>query len=518
VIKSARILGLLTLIYAVFIVVMRLAFPLPPLPSMIPDTENAAPRHSDLAASMAPLVAAHPGTSGIVTLASGSDAFAARIHLARAAQRSIDAQYYIWEDDLTGIRLLSELQDAALRGVKVRLLVDDNGTPALDQELAALDALPTAEVRIFNPFALRRFRLLNYAFDFFRLNRRMHNKSFTVDGVVTVIGGRNIGDIYFDTGGDQNYIDLDVLAIGPAAGDVSADFDRYWSSPSAYVAASLIRPEAEAAQRLALRDVALRDTPQGRSYADYVHASTFSADLLNQTLPLQWVPVLLFSDDPGKVLGLADDNALMVRQLLAEIGTPGQSLDIVSAYFVPGDTATAQLIAFAAQGLRVRVLTNSLEATDVVAVQGAYARYRAALVAGGIEVYELKSDGTARRSLREMEFLGASSAAIHAKSFSVDRQRAFIGSLNFDPRSRRLNSEMGLLIDSAAIAGSLSGWLDTNLGEFAYSVSAGPKGGLLWTTSDHEGRVTEYTVDPNTTLPLRMLVKLIGLLPIQWLL
>ncbi|MGO4854219.1 phospholipase D family protein [Phaeovulum sp. W22_SRMD_FR3] len=517
-VKLIGLIAALVLGYVAFIIVMRLAFPLPPLPAAAQAPLAERPRDSALATSLAPLVAAHPGASGFVTLGSGADAFAARIHLARAASRAIDAQYYIWNDDLTGTRLLAELQAAAERGVTVRLLVDDNGTGALEQELVALDALPTAEVRLFNPFVLRRFRTLNYMFDFFRLNRRMHNKSFTVDGAVTVVGGRNIGDVYFETGGDQNYIDLDVLAVGPAAKDVSADFERYWTSRSAYAVASLITPAADAAQRLGARDLVLRDTEQGRAYAEYVHASSFTAQLLDQTLPLQWEPALLFSDAPGKVLGLAEGDALMVRRLLAEIGTPDRSIDLVSPYFVPGTIATEKLIAFAQSGLRVRVLTNSLEATDVVAVHGAYARYRADLVAGGVEVYELKSDGMARRNVRELEVLAQSNAAIHAKIFSVDRRRAFVGSLNFDPRSRRLNTEMGLLIDSASISDDLSGWLDANLASLAYRVSADEDGHLLWTATDPAGHVSTSAVDPNTTLPLRLLVKLIGLLPVEWLL
>ena len=516
--RAARVLGILAACYAVFILAMRLAFPLPERPEATAPGIAPVRVETGLGEILAPLAAAHPGGSGIATLNSGSDAFAARIHLARSATVSIEAQYYIWHDDLTGIRLLTELQAAAERGVHVRLLVDDNGTPSLDQELAALDALPTAEVRIFNPFTLRDHRLINYAFDFYRMNRRMHNKSFTVDGIVTIVGGRNIGDIYFETGGALNYVDLDVMAVGPAAAAVSADFARYWTSLSAYPASSLITPSPGAATRLEQRDAALRDTAQGRSYAAYVHDSSFVEDLLNATLRLEWVPARLFSDDPDKVLGLDDDGDLMIRRLFAEIGHPEHSLDVVSAYFIPGASATAQLVDFAADGVRVRVLTNALEATDVVAVHGAYASYRSTLVAGGVEVHELRSEGSERRTVRELEFLDQSSAAIHAKSFSVDRRRAFIGSLNFDPRSRRLNTEMGLLIDSTLIAGGISDRLDENLPTLAYRVSLDADQRMIWTGQDRDGQVAVFDVEPNTTLPLRLLVGFIGLLPVQWLL
>ncbi len=465
-----------------------------------------------------PQEALHPGLSGVVTLQNGADAFAARIHLARAATVSIDAQYYIWKGDLTGLRLLMELQDAAKRGVKVRLLVDDNGTVGLDQELAALDALPNAQVRIFNPFTLRNYRRLNYTFDFPRLNRRMHNKSFTVDAAITIVGGRNIGDVYFETGGPLSYIDLDVLAAGPAAAEVSDDFLRYWNSPAACPIAKLIKPMPGSETFLERRDAALRDTPMGQRYAEYVHSSAFSDALIAMTLPMEWVPARLFSDNPEKVLGRKEDSDLVIRRLFAEIGPPQLSLDLISAYFVPGRTATALMGDFAARGIRVRTLTNALETTDVAIVHGAYASYRKALIAGGVEVYEMKSASRQKQSVRELELFDLSKAALHAKGFTIDRKRTFIGSLNFDPRSRRLNTEMGLLIESARMAEGLSEWLDESLASRAYRVSLDDKQALVWTAQDHGGKEVIYTVEPNTTLPLRLLINILGRLPIQWLL
>lgn len=517
--KTAQGLGVLAGGVSVFLLAMRMSFPLPQRTALV---EELRPAPDISATGLREMVAAqsalHPGLSGVVTLQNGADAFAARIHLARTATVSIDAQYYIWKDDLTGLRLLSELQDAAKRGVKVRLLVDDNGTEGLDQELAALDALPTAEVRIFNPFTLRKYRRLNYAFDFFRLNRRMHNKSFTVDGVITVVGGRNIGDIYFETGGALNYIDLDVFAAGPVATDVSADFSRYWASPAVYPAGQLITLLPGSETQLEQRDAALRNTVEGRRYAEYVHSSAFSDALMAMTLPMEWVPALLVSDTPDKVLGLEADSDLMIRRLFAEIGTPQTSLDLISAYLIPGTTATAQLNDFAKQGVRVRTLTNALESTDVAIVHGAYASYRKTLLAGGVEVYELKSDAGPRQSVREIELFALSKAALHAKGFTIDRRRTFIGSLNFDPRSRRLNTEMGLLIDSTAIAGVVSDWLDENLATIAYRVSLDAQQDLVWTAQDRDGTEVRFDVEPNTTLPLRILIKALGLLPIQWLL
>ena len=262
--KIGRALLVLIPLVLLVLLALRLLHPLPDPAGREASSAIPASDRTVLGAAVLPLAVDHPGTSGIYPLGNGVDAFAARVALARAADVSIDAQYYIWADDLTGIRLLAELQDAANRGVRVRLLVDDNGTPALDQELVALDALPTAEVRYFNPFMMRSPRVLNYAFDFFRLNRRMHNKSFTVDGAVTIVGGRNIGDVYFETGAGHLYFDLDVLAAGPAATAVGADFDRYWNSASAFPAAMLITAGADAADRLAERDAVVDLSPGGR--------------------------------------------------------------------------------------------------------------------------------------------------------------------------------------------------------------------------------------------------------------
>lgn len=516
--KIGRALLVFVPLIAAVLVILRLTHPLPDASARTESSAEPATHATTLGAAILGLAAKHPGTSGILPLGSGLDAFAARAALARAAEESIDAQYYIWQDDLTGLRLLSELQAAAERGVRVRLLVDDNGTPALDQEMAALDALPTAEVRYFNPFMMRSPRVLNYAFDFFRLNRRMHNKSFTVDGAVTILGGRNIGDVYFETGAGHLYFDLDVLAAGPAATDVGADFDRYWNSASAYPAGLIITPEPGAEVLLAARDARVSASAQGVAYAGAIAGSTLVRGLREGSLPLEWVPAKLFSDDPAKALGEVDPGNLMIDRLTAEIGRPATSVDLVSAYFIPGPVGTADIAAFAATGAKVRTLTNALEATDVVPVHAGYIGYREALIDAGVEVYELRAEGSERKSVNDLGISELSKAALHAKSLQVDGRRAFIGSFNFDPRSVRLNCEMGLLIDSPNIAGGMSRWLDQNLPRLAWRVTRGPGGGLQWTTEGADGQSLTTTTEPDTTMPLRILVRVIGWLPVEWLL
>ena len=516
--KIGRALLVLIPLVLLGLLALRLLHPLPDAAQRQSSGAIPASDRTALGAAILPLASAHPGTSGIYPLGNGVDAFAARVALARAAEASIDAQYYIWADDLTGIRLLAELQDAANRGVRVRLLVDDNGTPALDQELVALDALPTAEVRYFNPFMMRSPRVLNYAFDFFRLNRRMHNKSFTVDGAVTIVGGRNIGDVYFETGAGHLYFDLDVLAAGPAAADVGVDFDRYWNSASAFPAAMLITAEDDAADRLAARDAVVRTSPQGVAYAAAARDATLVGQIENGTLSFEWVPAKLFSDDPAKAQGLVDGQGLMIRKLMDEIGVPEHSVDLVSAYFIPGEKGADSLAAFARSGATVRTLTNALEATDVVPVHAGYTRYRDTLIDAGIGVYELRTEGGDRKSVNDLGITELSTAALHAKSLSVDRKRAFIGSFNFDPRSKQLNCEMGFLIDSPAIAGGMSDWLDASLPRLAWKVTRSEGGGLVWTSRNADGAEVTSTVEPNTTAPVRAIVTVIGWLPVEWLL
>ena len=180
------------------------------------------------------MVDAHPGVSGIYTLPDARDAFAARALLAQGAERTLDVHYYIWRNDMAGTLLFEALRAAAERGVRVRLLLDDNDTSGLDTLLAALASHPNIEVRLFNPFVIREPRWIGYVTDFFRLNRRMHNKSFTADNQATIIGGRNVGDEYFGATEGVVFVDLDVMAVGPVVTEVSKEFDRYWASGSSY--------------------------------------------------------------------------------------------------------------------------------------------------------------------------------------------------------------------------------------------------------------------------------------------
>jgi putative cardiolipin synthase len=475
---------------------------LPPLAGRSVSSAYTDTADTPLGQGIAPLAAAHPGLSGIHPLLDSRDAFAARVLLARAAERSLDVQYYIWHGDRSGTLLLEALQQAAGRGVRVRLLLDDNGVSGLDATLAALDAHPNVEVRLFNPFPIRSARALGYLTDFRRLNRRMHNKSFTADNQATIVGGRNVGDEYFDAAEGMVFVDLDILAVGPVVAEVSRDFDRYWASGSSYPV-----------ERLVTREPGAVMPPSDAAAAGYlkaVDASSFMDDLVARRLPLEWAPVRMVSDDPAKGLGLAAADAMVPHKLKQIVGDPARSVDLVSAYFVPTVSA-AMFASMAARGVRVRIFTNSLEATDVAVVHAGYAKRRKGLLESGIALYEMR-----RLSPRSEPARGGSSgqSSLHAKTFAVDAARIFVGSFNFDPRSAELNTEMGFVIDSPALARRVDAAFNERVPAMAYEVRLSDGGELYW-LERRGGATVRHDTEPGTSAWQRAAVRALSLLPIE---
>ena len=462
-----------------------------------------------LGRALSPLVKANPGKTGIHALDNARDAFAARVVLARAADRSLDVQYYLWHHDTSGSLLAHELWQAAERGVRVRLLLDDNDTRGADEAIAALDAHPNIEVRLFNPYANRGFRLVELATDFARLNRRMHNKSFTADNQAAIVGGRNVGDEYFGAESPVAFADLDVLAIGAVVPEVSAAFDAYWNSESAYPAASLIA----AGGRLTPLE-SIEDRPAAASYLEAVRATPLVRVLLSGSLPLDWAQARLVQDDPAKVLHPPERTELhLLPRLEAAMGKPLSDVDLVSPYFVPTQDGTAALSTLAQRGVRVRVLTNSLAATDVSPVHAGYAKYRKPLLRAGVRLYELKPFADEKEVKDKDRAPGSSDASLHAKTFALDHKRIFVGSFNFDPRSARLNTEMGVVVESPALATRLSQAFDRELPGIAYEVRLTSDGALEWV----EGS-TRHASEPDAGLIKRLWIGFLSILPIEWLL
>lgn len=510
---TIKIVLFLALILTIAIVAARLSFPPPdysgPATKALPASDETY-----IGRAVNRLAASYPGQSGIMLLADGNDAFVARHGLIDAAEKSIDIRMYIWRRDMTGLILMQAILNAANRGVKVRLLVDDNGVVDFDPEFAAFNLHPNVEVRIFNPFVLRRPRFLNYAFDFFRLNRRMHNKSITIDGVTTIFGGRNIGNEYFSVGQGIFFIDLDLIGIGNIVGEVTEDFDRYWASDSAIPASEVIDAnqasfddlEREAAVATASRE--LDSYQRMPADADIVH------QMLNGDLEIYWARTKLYSDDPAKGKGRVADEKLMITGIENDIGVPQSAVNLVSPYYIPGKDGVEILSRWARNGVGINVLTNSFLATDVVPVHSGYTKYRGRLLRAGIRLFELKPDSSTENMHREFRLAGSSGSSLHAKTFSVDGRRLFVGSYNFDPRSELLNCEMGVLIESPELAAKLDQFFVERIPEAAYHVTLRDDGGLQW----NDGADGVQLLEPGTTLVSRMFFTILGWLPIEWLL
>ncbi len=402
-----------------------------------------------------PQLDATPGQSGVHLLVSGPEAFIARAALTESAQRTLDLQYYIVAEDATTTLLLYRALRAAERGVRVRLLIDDMYAVGRDFDLATLAAHPNVQVRVFNPFLSRGplgiSRLFEFLGDGERLNRRMHNKLWIADNAVGIVGGRNLGDAYFAAHGERDFADLDVLAAGPVVAAVSRSFDEYWNSTWAVPVtefvgdppgrADLDRVLAQMAARAerfretayarALREMDLAQVMRGASFRFIAAPARAAYDAPAQARPGA-------ERQPGQTVLLLRDAVVQARQEVL----------LISPYFIPSEQGLGHLCTLARKGVRIRVLTNSLASTDVPVVHAGYARYRGRLLACGVQLHEFRPAAT--RAARPASGL-SSGASLHTKAVVVDRQLVLVGSMNLDPRSRRTNTEVALLIESAAL-------------------------------------------------------------------
>ncbi|HEY8614048.1 MAG TPA: phospholipase D family protein, partial [Roseomonas sp.] len=378
--------------------------------------------------------------SGVALMPGGLPAFAARVEVARKATTSLDLQYYNWRDDLTGRVLAREALRAAERGVRVRVLLDDMYAIGRERLLGALDAHPNLEVRLFNATRWRCFGQLGLVLEMLfggrHLNRRMHNKAWIADGQVAICGGRNIGDEYFSASGEFNFRDLDLLIDGAAAGEAQTIFERYWHH-------GLARPVAEVShlaerrggfRALATRLDAASKAPEAQPFFDGLSADPGVERVLrgdhSHLSMVRPEDIRIIADPPDKARGLAPAADCLASSILSALRGAKREALMISPYFVPGEEGAAMLEALARQGVRVSVVTNSLAATDVVAVHGGYARYRERLLEAGVELYELKPTGEEPASV-----FGSRGASLHTKALVIDGERGFVGSFNLDPRS-----------------------------------------------------------------------------------
>ena len=457
--------------------------------------------------------------SGVTMLADGLDAFAARMALAGKAQRTIDAQYYMVHADLTGALFSHQLLEAADRGVRVRLLIDDMDLEKRDESLSALDQHPNLEIRIFNPFSRKTLRLWQYLSRLGSVTRRMHNKSFTVDNQVTVVGGRNIGNEYFDADPEMAFGDLDMLAIGPVVREVSQSFDEYWNSSLAYPI-DVLRPDLVGSKSIAGSRKKLEAHLQGADVQNYIKQlkeNTLIDRVQSGAQRLDWGPARVFADSPEKIESYSTTaDYSMVPQLSPFFQELKTELLIFSPYFVPGKGGTKNLAELSRKGVRVRILTNSLASTDVGIVHSGYMKYRRALLRSGVELYEVNKKVEKQTGKNRKEGMGASKASLHAKSFVLDRKKVFVGSLNLDPRSITENTEVGIMVNSEDVAEYMAEGFDEVMAKSAFrlELKKDEKGleYIVWHGYEN-GEERTWGHEPHTSLWRRFLIGTLRFVP-----
>jgi len=491
---------------------------LPPNTGLTPAYAFDHPEETALGVLSKGAAQGHAGQSGFYILDTGREAFLQRATLIEAAERSIDAQYYIWNSDVSGRYLARRLLLAAERGVHVRLLLDDINVAGRDAVIAALDAHRNIEIRIYNPFAARAGlgKWLGFIADFQRLNRRMHNKTFVVDGAFGIVGGRNIGDEYFDVHPQVNFRDRDVLAAGPIVRDMSANFDAYWNSPSSYPI-DLLAPDAVNGQDLNAQfeqTVAAASDTTGLIHVPPQDPATARVRATQTLAELTWAEAELVFDPPAEDMHDGADHPKASAQALRKLVVQSKSeILIESAYFILGDDQLDALAQIRARGVRVAALTNSLASNDLTTNHAGYARRRPAMLAKGLELYELRPDAAACAVWIEAPgYCDIGVVSLHAKSAVFDRKALYIGSFNFNLRSIYLNGETVLIIHSPELAERIAHDIELGMAtDNSWQVSQDADGRLHWSAGASE----VSTHEPETGVWRRIKSGLFSLLPVE---
>lgn len=472
--------------------------------------------------------------STMYLVAEGTDAFLTRIALLSLAERSIDVQYFIWKSDLIGKLLMNKMIEAAERGVRVRMLLDD---ATLDSEtkaiIFAMDQHPNIDVRIYNPFSSSGRRVAAVVTDTYRINRRMHNKSFTADSQYTIVGGRNIENNYFSANVRSNYSDLDIVAVGPMVVEVDKQFDIYWNNPLAVPADVFSGHEKHKDRfqemRQALSDYAIskRDSEYALDLKDSEIYQRIMGEISGDYSDLLYKgKAHVIYDDPEKTLGKSEHETTYITSLMRpHIEKIEDTLELISPYFVPGVDGRERLIDMVNRGVKVRVITNSLASTDGIMAQSGYARHRIELLKGGIELYELKPKAKSKAS-RSLRRSAEAKSALHAKTYIFDRDEVYIGSFNFDPRSAKINTELGVICEVPEMAKYIATELfDKNIKEATYKIELViededvegiqvSQEKVVWIETV-DGKEVRHMVQPETSAWRRFNLKMYSILPIE---
>ena len=456
-----------------------------------------------------------PELSGFRLMPLGLFSLDTRVQLARRAEVSLDVQYYHFENDETGRWLLRALRDAAQRGVRVRLLIDDLYTGGQDPLWLSFAAHPNVQVRLFNPFCCARehgqgARFLASAGQWSRVNHRMHNKLFIADGAMAVIGGRNVANEYYLRSMSENFVDVDAFTAGFVVAPLQELFDRYWNSPSVYPLQAVAHTALTAPQLRAhfeeVTDAVHTPPPPELPANDILGYGPIADDLDLGRLGLIWGEAFVFADLPDKPFDSQPGDDLLetsvTYNVLDAIRQAKQEVVASSPYFIPGSTGMALLRDLRSRGVKVTVLTNSLASTDEPLVHVGYSQYREEMLGLGVDLYELSSS---RLKDNKRPFLfGKSLGRLHAKLVVIDRKRVFVGSMNLDPRSASINTELGAIVDSAPLARELLRIIDIDRLQSAYHVRLAPDGaGLQWLSNEGDQPMI-LTQEPDSTPWLRI--------------
>ena len=393
--------------------------------------------------------AANQGLSGFYPLNQGMDALGVRLRLAERAEKSIDLQYFLMKDDTAGAVMANALLQAANRGVQIRFLIDDIFTTFPDRYFLLLNQHPNIEIRIFNPLSRRGISTLNLVLNFKQANRRMHNKSFTVDNSISVVGGRNIADEYFELNTGAVFVDLDVLILGPIVKDISVSFDEYWNHKLAVP----IKHFTSIRKKDKLENVRKEIADELNTIYETVYEKALNShllqDLITNRLPLFAASASVLADSPSKLTNtIGEGDMLLAEELIDILRNAEKEVIIVTPYYVPGNNGVQLVRDLVDKDVRVVIITNSLASNNHIPVHSAYARYRKAVLRAGAKIYEARSNAAAELLGNED---GPDILTLHTKAIFIDRKQLFIGSMNIDPRSIEINAEMGLLIDSESM-------------------------------------------------------------------
>jgi len=464
-----------------------------------------------LGREVAEWTAVHPGKSGFYPLVGGIDAFGARLALIDRAEASIDAQYFLMKPDSAGRLFAFKLLEAADRGVRVRLLLDDIFTTVEDEAFEVMNQHPNIELRLFNPIGRGGVFMVNYLGNFKLANRRMHNKSFTVDNQISIVGGRNIADEYFELLDDEEFKDFDMLALGPVAAEIAKTFDLFWNHElavpmEAYESAGDLPDLASARAAVDTKTV-----ETSHQIYEKALSSPLIKDLMDDKVELFPADSIVVTDDPEKLLHkVSADYKVLVTVLATMIDEAESEVIVITPYFIPGKNGVEFWRSISNKGVRVIVLTNSLASNNHTPVHAAYSGYRHDLIDAGVELYELRVDSSHLPEGSDQQ--SYESVTLHVKALLIDRKHTFVGSLNLDPRSIDINTEMGVLIENAELAGGMTERFLEALPALAYRVTEDERGKLRWTTVI-EGREIIETSEPQASRWLRLKAFMMRILP-----